>query len=979
MRRSTVPWVNFAARSLVGALLLVTLAAVPAWAQEALRGVALVIGQSDYEHIAPLPNPENDADAIDELLSDLGFDVTGVSSADQKKLARALDRFVEDAEDADVALIYYSGHGIEAAGENFLVPVDADLAALDDAGTRLVPMSKVLEQLQATVPVTIVLLDACRDNPFPAGATVRVAAGAEPVALAAGGLSAPVSRGASALARTSDPAAAENYGALVGFAAAPGRVALDGDAGGNSPYAAALIKHLSAGGYAFGDVMTLVSEEVWLRTRAAQTPWTNTSLRRQLFFGEAVEDGVDADEAAIRGERRGLLLKIASLGAAERQQVAARAEEGGVPMDALFAMLAAVGAEAPQDPAELDSLLKQQAERLKGILADRAALTTTDAELVRLAALADQAIGEGALQSAIALNERAKARVQELSGRVDDAEAQIAARRAEFAAVYASSAQTYALAGDHAAAAEDYHRAFEQIERWDTALAWRYRTGEADALVSLGHYGGDNAALARSVEVWEAALALAPRAERPVDWATTQAGLADALWTRGDRLGVRADSEAAIAALETALTVLSREQNPDEWADAQALLGAVLLTHHTQDADDAGLRGAAAALEAALEVRTRDSAPAEWARVRNRLGLVLYTLAQRDTETDLLEEALAIYDEMLEQVTRDDAPLDWAQFENNRALVLSVLGGRMGDEAMLRAAVDAYRGVIEIETRDRMPILWAEGQGNLGSVLWQLSLRTGGTEELEMAADAFRAALEVVSRDVSPLRWAALQDNLGLALKDLGERTENVALVEQSLAAFDLALEERRRDRGVLEWAGTTNNLAGAYYTLAEFHKDAGRMERAVDLYRQAQSGNQRSVVPLEWARATNNLALALHALGAMQQDPALLAESAATYRLSMEEATHERTPVDWGLTQYNLARVLLDLGRLEADPAAFAQALEANGNAREVYMAAGMQNYAPVFDNLEMEITMADLQAQVDARMKALQAEQGAVAKPGP
>jgi uncharacterized caspase-like protein len=952
--------------------------ALPAPAQDALRGVALVIGQSEYEHLAPLPNPENDADAIDDLLSDLGFDVTGVSNADQKKLARALERFVEDAADADVALVYYSGHGIEAGGENFLVPVDADITALDDAGEKLVPIGAVLAKLQAAVPVTIVLLDACRDNPFPPGATAKLSADAAPQPVSAGGLTPPASRGASALARPADPAAPESYGALIGFAAAPGRVALDGDPSGNSPYASALIKHLSAGGYAFGDVMTLVSEEVWLRTRAAQTPWTNTSLRRQLFFGERIEDTADGDEAAIRGERRNLLLRISTLGPAERQQVAARAEEGGVPMDALFAMLAAVGAQAPQDPAQLDELLKQQADRLKAILSDRAVLTTSDAELVRLAALSDEAIGEGALQSAIALNERAKERVRDLSSRVDDAEAELAKRRVEFAAVYAKSAQTYALAGDHAAAAADYARAFEQVERWDVPLAWRYRTGEADALGSLGHYGGDNAALARSVEAWRAALPLAPRDQRPVDWARTQAGLGGALWTRGDRLGDAADTAASIAALEEALAALDRTANPAEWAQAQSLLGAVLLTSGMQRTDNARLEQAEAALRAAAEVSTREAAPAEWARIQNRLGLAVYSQGLRDPDTARIRASLAIFDAALAERTREAAPMDWAQTMNNRALALSTLGQRDGDAASLNAAADAYRGAMEVQTRERTPILWAEGQANLGNTLWLLAQRGDGTELPAQAVAAFRASLEVIPREVSPLRWAALKDNLALAMKMLGERTTDEAMVEEAIAGFREALQERRRERVPFEWANTSTNLAGALYGLGYHRKDNAMIGEAVALWEAALEVSTRATLPLEWARISNNLGLALHALGTIAGDAAALDRAAEYFRQSSLENTRERVPVDWGLTQYNLSRVLLDLGRHRADRAVLEQALAANQGAREVYLAAGMANYAHVFDNLELEIRMADLQAVVDAKKKELEADAGGkAAKP--
>ena len=90
---------------------------------------------------------------------------------DAQKLARDLERFVEDAEGADVAFLYYSGHGIEAGGENYLVPVDAGVDSLDNAGEQLVAaVGRAIGKLKAKVPVTIVLLDACRTNPFPPGA-----------------------------------------------------------------------------------------------------------------------------------------------------------------------------------------------------------------------------------------------------------------------------------------------------------------------------------------------------------------------------------------------------------------------------------------------------------------------------------------------------------------------------------------------------------------------------------------------------------------------------------------------------------------------------------------------------------------------------------------------------------------------------------------------------------------------------------------
>ncbi|TIL61779.1 MAG: peptidase C14, partial [Mesorhizobium sp.] len=152
---------------------LLCLVATLAKGAENLKGVALIVGQSAYEHIATLPNPANDARDMAKMLTDLGFDARNVTDRDAAKLKRDLERFVEDTEGADVAFIYYSGHGIEAGGVNYLVPVDADMSSLKDADNALVPISAVMDDLKKTVPVTIMLLDACRTNPFPPGAELR--------------------------------------------------------------------------------------------------------------------------------------------------------------------------------------------------------------------------------------------------------------------------------------------------------------------------------------------------------------------------------------------------------------------------------------------------------------------------------------------------------------------------------------------------------------------------------------------------------------------------------------------------------------------------------------------------------------------------------------------------------------------------------------------------------------------------------------
>ncbi len=216
-------------------------------AQQALRGVALVVGQSDYEFLPKLPNPRNDARQVDKLLSNLGFKTNLVDNRSARRLERDFAEFLEDAEGADVAVIYYSGHGIEAGGENFLLPVDARIDEGKIEEGKLVRVSEILEELRGKVSIVILLLDACRTNPLPSATTIRLQDGTAALPIRGDGLAA-----VKGVMLVDQPAATQGLGEVVGFAAAPGQVALDGEAGGNSPYAAAIVKHLAAKGLDFG-------------------------------------------------------------------------------------------------------------------------------------------------------------------------------------------------------------------------------------------------------------------------------------------------------------------------------------------------------------------------------------------------------------------------------------------------------------------------------------------------------------------------------------------------------------------------------------------------------------------------------------------------------------------------------------------------------------------------------------------------------
>jgi hypothetical protein len=178
-------------RLLAGLFVALFLAFAPALAQDKpLRGVALVIGQSEYTGLPVLKNPASDAAAMEDLLRRLGFEVTAALDGDQTALTATIAAFVSTAATADVALVYYSGHGIEAGGQNYLVPIDADLSTPVAAGKTLMPVEPILHELAKIVPVTILLLDACRSDAFPPGTMIQPPGTDAPVEAQQAGLAA---------------------------------------------------------------------------------------------------------------------------------------------------------------------------------------------------------------------------------------------------------------------------------------------------------------------------------------------------------------------------------------------------------------------------------------------------------------------------------------------------------------------------------------------------------------------------------------------------------------------------------------------------------------------------------------------------------------------------------------------------------------------------------------------------------------------
>ena len=227
----------------------------PAWA---IKRVALVVGNSGYQNAPLLPNPANDAAAITATLKSAGFDVVdsrlNLTATDMR---RALREFADQARDADIALVYYAGHGIEIDGTNYLIPTDARLERDTDIYDEAFSLDRVLLAIEPARQLRVVIVDACRNNPF-ADSMKRTVA------------SRSISRG---LARV-EPTVSNT---LIAFAAKAGLTALDGNSK-NSPYASALVKYIAKPGLDLRRAFGFVRDDVLQATGNRQEPYVYGSL-----------------------------------------------------------------------------------------------------------------------------------------------------------------------------------------------------------------------------------------------------------------------------------------------------------------------------------------------------------------------------------------------------------------------------------------------------------------------------------------------------------------------------------------------------------------------------------------------------------------------------------------------------------------------------------------------------------------------------
>lgn len=247
---------------LLQALLVTAVLVTAGIATAAEKRVALVIGNSAYRHASPLRNPANDARKITAALEQVGFKVTAGYDLDYAGMRATIGRFERELDDAGVALVYYSGHGIGVDGVNYLIPVDATLETKSQLQLETISADWLLNDVvNAEERVSIIMLDACRNNPFSRSFAART-------------------RGAVATGLAEIQA---KSGAYIAFATAPGNTASDG-AGENSPFTNAVLRHITTPGLEIDRMMKAVRREVLQETGNGQLPWTSSALLGDFYF-----------------------------------------------------------------------------------------------------------------------------------------------------------------------------------------------------------------------------------------------------------------------------------------------------------------------------------------------------------------------------------------------------------------------------------------------------------------------------------------------------------------------------------------------------------------------------------------------------------------------------------------------------------------------------------------------------------------------
>ncbi len=394
--------------------------------------------------------------------------------------------------------------------------------------------------------------------------------------------------------------------------------------------------------------------------------------------------------------------------------------------------------EAHVAPEHLGPKLVEIAEQFKSLQAAAAAQSGDTPQIAAQKTEAKEAIEAGDLAKADVLlaqiqeaKRRARDQLKQMLDRSDIEDAETSAQRGDIALArlrYAEAAQHFAEAARTLPPGNDHAR-------------WNYLIRQAGALYRQGYEFGNSAALSEAINVFRRSLALAPRSERPLEWAGTQNNLGLALTRLGEREGEPAHLTEGVSTFREALQVYTREREPLDWARTQMNLGLPLRLLGELKGRPALLEEAAAACREALKENTRERVPIDWAMTQMSLGGALLRHGELASRTDLLNQAIDAFHEALRELTPERVLLEWAGTQMNLGTALKMLGERESGTVRLKEAVAAYHKALQELSCKHEPH-WGMAQSNLAEVYLAFFDKTYEPRYLDDALRAVGSALD---------------------------------------------------------------------------------------------------------------------------------------------------------------------------------------------------------------------------------------------
>lgn len=740
-------------------------------AASAERRVALVLSADNYRTIRPLRNASNDGLAVKAALEALDFEVFFEADRDLRRMRRALDDFRVDARDADVALVFFAGHGVEIAGENQLLPVDADASSLEALRNSSLPLEEVRKVVAEVGKIGLIVLDACRNDPF----GVSEAKGRGAVALKSGfGSAWKVKPGLGRIGR------AENV--LFAFSAAPGETASDGT-GRNSPFTSALAKYLGTEGLEIRSVLTLVQQEVYDFSKGRQLPYVESGLPK-LFFASATGKELP--------ERERLLLAMAEITPSIRNEIERIAVDRDMPLAPLYGALISSGA-ATLSMDDRNRKLAEAAEAFVKVRDEMRKLASDDPRVTRLRREAEEHLSLGAFSTA-------RARL------ADAANIDAVSRKAlkeNFVRRTLSEAATRYLSGGAAKAdlrynlaIADYETAaalFEEIDGEDILAEDRLR--QIRTLESLGDIHTTVGNLAKAGQAYEERHRVSTRlaaadpgnARWQLDLSVSHINIGDVRLAQGS---LNAALDTYQASLEFSARLAAADSGNVNWQRALSVshdrIGEVQLAQ-------GNLPAAVEAFQVSLDIRERLATAnpnnANWQRDLSvshvNVGDVQMSLGKLSAALDAFQASL--------EITARLAAAEPGNASRQRNLVVSYtrFGGVLLKLGILAGALDAFETSLDIMA----PLVAADP----GNAEWQrdLSIQYAKIGKVRMAQGnlpgslaAFQASLEIRARlaaaDPGNAQW---KHDLSVGHSNVGDVLDAQGDLPGAFEAYQTSLE----------------------------------------------------------------------------------------------------------------------------------------------------------------------------------------------